>query len=265
MAFDSRRGKIVLFGGTGDYYAGSETWEFDSGYRPPGPDVAVESIKVDSKKGKAGEERTVTVKLANDGVEDAKGFFVQLSEGSDPVDSIFVDKLNQGGSTELEFGYIPLQKGKKKLVVFADPFADITDMDRSNNSAELKFKGKKLGGVDLVLTRVFITRGGAAPKAATLNVSFLIANCGTKTSGAFSYKAYLTTKPTKIKGKDTKVAEENVASLKPGETIAVSMSVHVKKLKKKFYFQGIVDDGDAVSEANEDNNKVVKTILKKEL
>ncbi|HUX07710.1 MAG TPA: CARDB domain-containing protein [Acidobacteriota bacterium] len=197
------------------------------------------------------------------GREKTQGDF--FSEGSDPFDSVKVADLKKGKSVALALKYTPLSKGRKKLLVYADPIGELKDMDRSNNFAELKFKGLELKGMDLVLTRVFITMGGATPKAATLNVSFIIANCGSKPSGAFSYKAYLTAKAAKIRGKDTKVVEENVASLKPGETIEVNTAVRVKKLGKKFYFQGIADDGDAVTEVNEDNNKVVKTILKKEL
>jgi len=267
MAFDSRRGKIVLFGGTGDYTAGSETWEFDSGYRPPGPDLAVTSIKVDAKKGMAGEKRTVTVKVANDGVEDARNFYVQLSEGNDPVDSIFVDKLNQGGSTELEFDYIPLKKGKKKLVAYADPFADIADMDRSNNSAQAFFKSKKLKGIDLVMTHVSVklAGGSAPPKAAELVVSFRISNCGTKACGPFKYKVYLTRREKKISGKDTLVADEEILALKAGGQLVITKTVNVKKITKKFYFQGMLDPENAIKEANEGNNTVVRLFLKKGL
>jgi hypothetical protein len=265
MAFDSRRSRLVLQGGF-EYQKGTtdRTFEYDSGYRPPGADLMVTGVSCSGgKKGLPGEIQTVSVDVANQGVEDAGEFRVQLSEDKEVLDSRMVDKLNVGGKTTLEFRYVPLAKGKVTISAVADPQAMVTDTDRSNNAKSTKFKIKKAkGDADLVISHVEVLPAAAASpsaKSKTVKVKFVITNVGRSDSVPFTYHAYITAKGSKVKKKDTLVVEQYVEEgLESGEQIVINKTVEVKKMKKKFYFYGLVDVDEEVEENYEDNNEVVK-------
>ena len=213
-----------------------------------------------ARLGQVGAEASFRVQVRNEGPGVARQFKVMLLEKKSIVDEVILDKLKAGQKKMVTLNYVPLRKGQRKLTVVADADNSIPEFDERDNRDAVRYSVKPTKGPDLLITDVKIEHApGGAPRDA-LQVSFSIVNVGSKRATAFQYRVFLQHfVGEEIKANDVLVADGYVDKLAPGKRIDVSRVVMMKVFWREFYFHGIVDVHNSVTEFAEDNDvSVVK-------
>ena len=145
--------------------------------------------------------------------------------------------------------------GTRYIIAKADANAVVAETSETNNK---KSKSIKIGP-DLIVST--LTAPTNAVRGSTISISDTTKNSGGGDAGASTTKLYLSTNTTWDAG-DTYLGSRSVPLLNAGASSAGSTSVTIPSgiATGPYYIIALTDDGNAVVETNETNNKKTKTI-----
>ena len=145
--------------------------------------------------------------------------------------------------------------GTRYIIAKADANAVVAETSETNNK---KSKSIKIGP-DLIVS--LITAPTSAVRGSTISVTDTTKNSGGGDAGASTTKLYLSTNTTWDAG-DTYLGSRSAPMLTAGTSSAGSTSVTIPSgiATGPYYIIALADDGNAVVESNENNNKKTKKI-----
>ena len=235
-------------------------------------DLAVEILEIGSQavaaeadENMVGDPIPVKIKLTNVGASAAKRFFVNLSDGDYLSDRISLIKLAAGDSAVRTLNYMPIEPGNRKIAVAVDPDLAVAEADRNNNSAKASVRIIKKPGPDLLVSDVRVSKADDGAPDDAVVVEFNVRNVGRAKSAGFQFRAHLGAKAVTSVRDGNLLIEDNVESLKPGESVHVVRAARLGELRKRFFLIIEVDTHLAINEENETNNNFTQSYRAKKL
>ena len=148
-----------------------------------------------------------------------------------------------------------LADGDYFILVVIDDLDLVAESDETNNTAAIPFEitGGGSGQADLRLEGLTLQRT-AGVSGETLDAQYTLANAGSEPAGASSVALYFSIDASLSAG-DRLLSSVDVGALGGGEQTSGSFSFVVPRATAGDYFLiAVADDGDAVSESDEQNN-----------
>jgi subtilase family serine protease len=232
-----------------------------------GPDLAVSTVTVPTAAG-AGSTITINDTTKNNGPGSAEAsttrFYLSTDTGLDGADlplngSRTVPALSAGGtssgttSVTIPAGTLT---GNYYVIAKADGAEVITEINESNNT---KSSGLMKIGPDLTVSA--LTVPSTAGAGTSISVTDTTKNSGAGEAGATTTSFYLSTDST-LDTSDALIGSRSVGSIAAGTTSQATTAVTIPAGTPSgpYYIIAKTDDGNAVSELNEDNNTLFKGI-----
>ena len=230
-----------------------------------GPDLIVSAVTAPLTSG-AGKTISITDTTKNNGgcpaVASTTKLYFSTNSAWDAGDTYLGERAipalvagaTSTGSTSVTIPAVATT-GTRYIIAKADANAVITETSETNNK---KSKSIKIGP-DLIVS--LITAPTSAARGSTISVSDTTKNNGGGDAGASTTKLYLSTNTTWDAG-DTYLGSRAVPLLTAGASSSGSTSVTIPSgiATGKYYIIALADDGNAVAETNETNNKRTKAI-----
>jgi subtilase family serine protease/subtilisin family serine protease len=234
------------------------------------PDLVATSV-LGPASGSPGEQIQITVDVKNQGTGSSGGFNVSVYLSLDAtvttndtqVGSYYVSSLAAGEQKGVTINdTIPstLAPGPYYLGAIVDSGYSVPESNEDNNSVAGNQISIGVGLPDLMATSV--SGPGNGSQGERIQLTVVIKNQGTTSSGGFEVSVYLSTDQT-ITSRDTKIGTISLSGLEGNaeQTVTINGKVH-PKLPSGDYFVGVVvDSGNKVTESDEDNNVLAVDLI----
>jgi flagellar hook assembly protein FlgD/fibronectin type 3 domain-containing protein len=216
--------------------------------------INADDFILDSAGYTAGIDQTITLSIGNAGTVRAEDVRVELTASSATTTEILFDDqitVPAGGSLEVEAGWAPTLNGNYTLEAFLDSENNFTEVDETNNEAEIEVEVAALEGINLVLDFNDISaepETGVELSGSVITASVI--NTGTEASGVYSVRLY----DSNPESGGTLIDEQLMTSLAGGDSTYVELIWSEIDTYGSRYLYVVIDDDDLVSETKEDDN-----------